>query len=85
MRGVISQAMVMCASSPECVEILDPPPGSVPGDKVVCEGYPGTPDEQLSQKKKVSKLSCMFGSIAGQTSLACLYEIQVSTVSSIRA
>ena len=53
MRGVLSQAMVMCASSPEIVEILDPPPGSVPGDKVVCEGYPGTPDAQLSAKKKI--------------------------------
>ena len=53
MRGVLSQAMVMCASSPEIVEILDPPPGSVPGDKVVCEGYPGTPDAQLSAKKKM--------------------------------
>ncbi|XP_028394750.1 aminoacyl tRNA synthase complex-interacting multifunctional protein 1-like [Dendronephthya gigantea] len=53
MRGVFSQAMVMCASSPELVEILDPPSGSVPGDKVVCEGYPGTPDEQLNPKKKI--------------------------------
>ena len=53
MRGIFSQAMVMCASSPELVEILDPPPGSVPGDKVICEGYPGTPDEQLNPKKKV--------------------------------
>lgn len=56
MRGVFSEAMVMCASSPDCVEILDPPSGSVPGDKVVCEGYPGTPDAQLNPKKKVQLL-----------------------------
>ncbi|KAG7278553.1 hypothetical protein CRUP_033421 [Coryphaenoides rupestris] len=34
MRGVVSQAMVMCASSPDKVEILDPPAGAVPGDRV---------------------------------------------------
>ena len=56
MRGVTSYAMVMCACSPECVELLDPPSGSVPGDKVVCEGYSGTPDEQLNPKRKVRLL-----------------------------
>lgn len=40
MRGILSQAMVMCASSPDKVELLDPPQGAVPGDRVSCEGYP---------------------------------------------
>lgn len=53
MRGILSHAMVMCASSPELCELLDPPSTSVPGDKVICEGYSGTPDEQLNPKKKV--------------------------------
>lgn len=55
MRGVISYAMVMCAFSNGRDELLDPPPGAVPGDRIICEGYPGTPDEQLSQKKKVKE------------------------------
>uniref|UniRef100_A0AAY5EZ24 Aminoacyl tRNA synthetase complex interacting multifunctional protein 1a n=1 Tax=Electrophorus electricus TaxID=8005 RepID=A0AAY5EZ24_ELEEL len=38
--GVLSQAMVMCASSPDKVEILDPPSGSVPGDRVTFQGFP---------------------------------------------
>lgn len=42
MRGVVSQAMVMCASSPDKVEILDPPSGAVPGDRVTFQGFPGT-------------------------------------------
>lgn len=42
MRGVVSQAMVMCASSPDKVEILDPPGGAVPGDRVTFQGFPGT-------------------------------------------
>lgn len=42
MRGVVSQAMVMCASSPDKVEILDPPSGAVPGDRVIFQGFPGT-------------------------------------------
>ncbi|KAL2101698.1 hypothetical protein ACEWY4_003459 [Coilia grayii] len=53
MRGVVSQAMVMCASSPEKVEILDPPAGAVPGDRVICQGFPGVPDKELNPKKKV--------------------------------
>ncbi|CAJ1052389.1 aminoacyl tRNA synthase complex-interacting multifunctional protein 1-like [Xyrichtys novacula] len=53
MRGVVSQAMVMCASSPEKVEILDPPSGSVPGDRITFQGFPGEPDKELNPKKKV--------------------------------
>ncbi|XP_036789704.1 aminoacyl tRNA synthase complex-interacting multifunctional protein 1 isoform X1 [Oncorhynchus mykiss] len=53
MRGVVSQAMVMCASSPDKVEILDPPSGAVPGDRVIFQGFPGEPDKELNPKKKV--------------------------------
>ena len=38
---MLSEAMVMCASSPEKVEILDPPPGCQPGDRVSCPGFTG--------------------------------------------
>ena len=31
----------MCASSPEKVEILDPPPGCQPGERVTCPGFTG--------------------------------------------
>ncbi|KAK5865591.1 hypothetical protein PBY51_019851 [Eleginops maclovinus] len=53
MRGVVSQAMVMCASSPDKVEILDPPSGAVPGDRVTFQAFPGDPDKELNPKKKV--------------------------------
>ncbi|XP_010951932.1 aminoacyl tRNA synthase complex-interacting multifunctional protein 1 isoform X1 [Camelus bactrianus] len=53
MRGVVSQAMVMCASSPEKVEILAPPDGSVPGDRVTFDAFPGEPDKELNPKKKI--------------------------------
>ena len=53
MRGVTSEAMVMCASTPDKVEILTPPAGAVPGDLVECPGYPRTPDAQLNPKKKI--------------------------------
>ncbi|KAK4818386.1 hypothetical protein QYF61_012065 [Mycteria americana] len=53
MRGVLSQAMVMCASSPEKVEILAPPPGAVPGDRITFEGFPGDPEKELNPKKKI--------------------------------
>lgn len=55
MRGILSQAMVMCASSPDKVELLDPPQGAVPGDRVSCEGYPMSDDfpPQMNPKKKI--------------------------------
>lgn len=53
MRGVLSEAMVMCASTPDKVEILTPPPTAAPGDRVACAQFPGTPDAQLNPKKKV--------------------------------
>ncbi|XP_066429995.1 aminoacyl tRNA synthase complex-interacting multifunctional protein 1 isoform X2 [Eleutherodactylus coqui] len=52
MRGILSQAMVMCASSPEKVEILDPPSGAAPGDRITFQGFPGEPDKELNPKKK---------------------------------
>lgn len=53
MRGVTSEAMVMCASTPEKVEVLSPPAGAVPGDLVHCEGYTRAPDAVLNPKKKI--------------------------------
>jgi len=53
MRGIMSEAMVMCASTPEKVEIMAPPPGCKPGDPVQVEGFPRNPDTQLNPKKKI--------------------------------
>jgi len=53
MRGILSQGMIMCASSPDKVEILEPPEGVVKGDRVFVEGYTGEPDAQLNPKKKI--------------------------------
>lgn len=43
----------MCASTADKVEILIPPTGSQPGDRVTFDKYPGAPDEQLNPKKKI--------------------------------
>uniref|UniRef100_A0A1A8ETX0 Tyrosine--tRNA ligase n=1 Tax=Nothobranchius korthausae TaxID=1143690 RepID=A0A1A8ETX0_9TELE len=57
MRGIESQAMLLCASSdgePRRVEPLDPPEGSSPGERVFVEGYESEkPDDRLNPKKKV--------------------------------
>merc|ERR1712179_838693 len=53
MRGIMSEAMVMCASTPDKVEILSPPENSKPGDLVYVEGYERQPDTQLNPKKKI--------------------------------
>ena len=56
MRGIKSHAMVLCATSIDgaTVELLEPPVGSKPGDRVVVQGYDkGAPDAVLNPKKKV--------------------------------
>lgn len=53
MRGILSEAMVMCASTPDKVELLGTPDNVKPGDRVVFEKYPGEPDAQLNPKKKI--------------------------------
>ncbi|GBC06677.1 hypothetical protein RclHR1_00070044 [Rhizophagus clarus] len=55
MRGIKSYAMVLAATSAEGkVELVDPPPGSKPGDKAYFEGFEeGTPEPVLNPKKKV--------------------------------
>uniref|UniRef100_A0A0R3P9W0 Methionine--tRNA ligase, cytoplasmic n=1 Tax=Angiostrongylus costaricensis TaxID=334426 RepID=A0A0R3P9W0_ANGCS len=53
MRGVESRAMVMCASSPEKVEIMEVDPSAQPGTPVICPPYLHRPDVQLNPKKKI--------------------------------
>jgi len=50
MRGVESQGMVLCSTGPSGVELLAPPAGSKPGERVFFEGYDGEPDEVLNTK-----------------------------------
>ena len=49
----MSEAMVMCASTPDKVEILSPPEDSKPGDPILVSGYDRRPDAQLNPKKKI--------------------------------
>ena len=53
MRGIMSEAMVMCASTPDKVEILTPPEDAKLGDPVLVEGFEHIPDAQLNPKKKI--------------------------------
>ncbi|KAM4537255.1 aminoacyl tRNA synthase complex-interacting multifunctional protein 1 [Odontesthes bonariensis] len=57
MRGVASQARLLCCStSDDCVELLAPPTGSVPGDRVTFLSYPGEPDRELQSKPRLWEL-----------------------------
>jgi tRNA-binding EMAP/Myf-like protein len=53
MRGIESQAMVMCASTPDKVELLSVDPASKPGDRVFTAEFASRPDAVLNPKKKV--------------------------------
>jgi len=54
MRSIKSEAMVICASDAEHtkVELIDPPTGSVPGEKVTVEGEDGEADDVINLSDK---------------------------------
>ncbi|XP_040887655.1 aminoacyl tRNA synthase complex-interacting multifunctional protein 1-like [Toxotes jaculatrix] len=57
LRGVVSQARILCCSTPnDCIEPLAPPTGSAPGDRVTFLNYPGEPDRELQSKHRVWEL-----------------------------
>ncbi|CCE65022.1 hypothetical protein TPHA_0J02020 [Tetrapisispora phaffii CBS 4417] len=54
MRGIKSTAMVLCGSTDEKVEFVEPPTGSKAGDKVFFAGFGDEePMKQLNPKKKI--------------------------------
>ncbi|KAM9827849.1 aminoacyl tRNA synthase complex-interacting multifunctional protein 1-like [Neosynchiropus ocellatus] len=57
LKGVVSQARLLCCcDSEDVVELLAPPTGSSPGDRVTCLDYPGEPDKELQSKQRVWEL-----------------------------
>lgn len=79
MRGVTSEAMVMCASSPDKVEVLSPPAGAVPGDLVSCDGFPRIPDAQLNPKKKIFE-TCAPDLLTNDSKEACFKGVPLTVV-----
>ncbi|XP_069580495.1 aminoacyl tRNA synthase complex-interacting multifunctional protein 1 isoform X1 [Brachyistius frenatus] len=56
-RGVVSKARLLCCSaSDDCTELLVPPTGSAPGDRVTFLNYPGDPDMELQSKQRIWEL-----------------------------
>mmetsp|Transcript_6948 Transcript_6948/g.14399 ORF Transcript_6948/g.14399 Transcript_6948/m.14399 type:complete len:341 (+) Transcript_6948:174-1196(+) len=55
MRGIRSEAMVLCATSEDgsTVELVKPPAGAKVGSRVTYPGHTGTPDDILNPKKKI--------------------------------
>lgn len=53
LKGVVSQAMVLCGSTHDHMELLDPPTGATPGDRVTFLNYPGEPERELVPRERV--------------------------------
>lgn len=56
MRGINSEGMIMCTSTSDQCEILEPPSDSIPGEIVTVEGFERKPDPQLNPKKKIFEI-----------------------------
>lgn len=50
MRGIVSEAMVLCASTPDKVELVEVPAGTEIGDRVTCAGFEGEPVAECTPK-----------------------------------
>jgi tRNA-binding EMAP/Myf-like protein len=53
MRGILSEGMVLCASTENELEVLSPPEGAKVGERLTVEGEDDPPDPQLVPKKKL--------------------------------
>jgi aminoacyl tRNA synthase complex-interacting multifunctional protein 1 len=53
LRGVSSEAMVLCASTPDKVELLLVPDNAAIGDRVTVAGYEGTPEKEINSKNNI--------------------------------
>lgn len=52
-RGVQSQARLLCAVNQERMEPLTPPTAAQPGDRVTFQNYPGEPEKELNPKLRI--------------------------------
>ncbi|KAI4896415.1 hypothetical protein NFI96_031514 [Prochilodus magdalenae] len=52
-RGVQSQARLVCAVNQDKMEPLDPPAGAQPGDRVTFQNYPGEAKCELNPKQRI--------------------------------
>uniref|UniRef100_A0A673GPS7 Aminoacyl tRNA synthase complex-interacting multifunctional protein 1-like n=1 Tax=Sinocyclocheilus rhinocerous TaxID=307959 RepID=A0A673GPS7_9TELE len=52
-RGVQSQARLLCAVNQERMEPLTPPTAAQPGDRVTFQSYPGEPEKELNPKQRI--------------------------------
>lgn len=53
LRGVLSEAMVLCASTPEKVELMEPPANAAVGDRITAAGFDGTPAPEINPKNNI--------------------------------
>ena len=67
MGGILSEGMILCACSPEKIEIIIPPPRVTVGERVVVKGYPG---------RNLAKFMCGFSLFKEKwygTNISCNY------------
>lgn len=53
LKGTLSEAMVLCASTPEKVELMQPPANAKVGDRVTVEGFSGEPAPECNPKNNI--------------------------------
>lgn len=82
LRGVESQAMVLCATSPDgsTVELVQPPVGSKVGERVLFEGHEGAAEDVLPPKKKIwEKVQLLSHMIPGHRPIPSLDRAMLSS------
>jgi aminoacyl tRNA synthase complex-interacting multifunctional protein 1 len=56
LRGILSQAMLLCAYSEDKVELLEPPNNSQPGEFITVKGYERNFAKEINKKNRIFDL-----------------------------
>ncbi len=80
MRGFVSNGMLLCASTEDRgVELIEPPAGSVLGERVTLGDLVGEPDDVLNAKKNPWEAVCEHFRTAKDEPIALFKDIPLMT------
>jgi methionine--tRNA ligase beta chain len=83
MRGFVSHGMLLCASTETGVELIEPPSGAVPGERVAIGDLVGDFDEVLNAKKNPWEAVCEHFCTGADEPIALFKDLPLMTSAGI--
>lgn len=79
MRGFVSNGMLLCATNEEKAELIEPPSGAIPGERVTISDLVGEADAVLNAKKNPWEAVSPFFRTAKDEPIAMFKDMQLMT------